>query len=499
MKDNSCVNKLLKRNSNSCSGTKFNKLTLETLKKFDVDLEKVQSEVVVLNVGIIDYEEKSAPSVFGEKKAISYLLSFVIYNIEFRAKLMTFEYSTRSELLKLDLACETLNVQKELKYCCNSLQRRRNLNLMFVSLIKFSRYLESRRLICDVIFKKSANIETEENKDGGKIIIYSNNTKCLKLAVFWNVECNSQYEVVDKVEAYYKVEELSNRDDIRNTLTQLTEPFLEFNQKYHLWKNLLKLLSKDSSIVHVDCACPSLESVEENCSEASTFEGISIIRHPYLTSERYKIKVEKEEPIDELDITPSSKYLPAMASSWTPMDTVQSDNTDVRLVSVSKTNVTGKDDFSNLNVYKGLLKDQFVVGRPSCSKVSRSSPNVGTSKAPNLYKDSHNPISRYPNQSISDCSIVSIVSYNNTRNPSISISDSDMDSVILLPSDNEVSSTSCRKRNACTCNHLSKQGGSSSYKSNTATFMEVDVCIPKKRKTTDDDLEITSVTYVIPD
>lgn len=92
MKGNNCANKLLKRSSNRFSGTKFNKLTLVTLKKFDVDLEKVQSEVVVLNVGIIDYEEKSAPSVFGEKKAISYLLDFVIYNIEFQAKLMTFEY-----------------------------------------------------------------------------------------------------------------------------------------------------------------------------------------------------------------------------------------------------------------------------------------------------------------------------------------------------------------------------------------------------------------------
>lgn len=288
---------------------------------------------------------------------------------------------------------------------------------------------------------------------------------------------------------FYFLAELSNRDDIRNTLTQLTEPFLEFNQKYHLWQKLVKLLSKDSSIVHVDCGCPSLESVEGSRSEASTFEGISIIKHPYLTSESYKIKVEKDEPIDEeLDIIPSSKCLPSVASNCTPMNAAQSDNTDVRFVSVSQPNVTEKNDFSNLNVYKGLLREQCAVGSPSCSKNSRPADYGATCETPNLFTYPHMPVSRDPNQTI-----------HSTRNASISISDSDMDSVILLPSNNQVSSTSCGKRNACSYNHLIKQGGTSSYKSNCGTFMETDVCMPKKLKTTDDDLEITSITYVIPD
>ncbi|XP_050315605.1 uncharacterized protein LOC126750138 [Anthonomus grandis grandis] len=260
-------------------------LAFETLRKFDVDLEMIQKDVKILNFEMIDYEEKLQGSIFGEKESVSYLLSFETNYIQFHVKLLTFQYESRNELLKLEIDCRTPSIRREIKYCCNSLQRRRNLNQMFITLVQFSRYIEGRRLICDLVLNSSTHVSVRDHDEGGKVIVYAEATRDIKVGVLWTVECNSELEVVDKVEVFFKVSELPNKDNIKDELIQLTEPHLSFNEKYHLWKNLLKLLD-------------SLNNSSKSDPKTTTdLDDIKVLKKPIVLPKT--VKVEKNEPLEE--------------------------------------------------------------------------------------------------------------------------------------------------------------------------------------------------------
>ncbi|XP_060524133.1 uncharacterized protein LOC132700666 [Cylas formicarius] len=176
---------------------------------------------------------------FGEKNSLLYTVKFSTYNTEFCLKLLTFQYENSYEILKVDIEPENERYRKELEYCCNSLKRRRNLNLLFKTLIEFSKALESRRLIVEIILARSRYVNMEENVDGGVIIMYRDLKLNIRLGIFWSVVCHSDFEINDVIEVYYNNIELPNLEDIKKTLVSLTHPQLNFREKYHTWKYLL--------------------------------------------------------------------------------------------------------------------------------------------------------------------------------------------------------------------------------------------------------------------
>ncbi|KAL1512661.1 hypothetical protein ABEB36_002219 [Hypothenemus hampei] len=264
-------------------------LTLDVFKKFNVQVEKVQKDVQITNFEMTEFEERDKNSVFGEKQSACYVMNFTTFNILFEVKMLIYEYECKSELLKLDIDCKTSSVEKEVQYCCNSLQRRRNLNHMFLTLITFASYLESRRLIINILLENGPNINIVNNKNGGKIIVYSDKRKNIQFGVFWDVACNSEHTVFDKIDIYFKSSELPDASDFSDLLKQLTEPRLQFNQKFHLWKHILQRLSESKN------------------SKKSIIEDVSIIRHEPLILKA--ITTKKEFPNQVICIKKSESNL----------------------------------------------------------------------------------------------------------------------------------------------------------------------------------------------
>ncbi|XP_030759519.1 uncharacterized protein LOC115884938 [Sitophilus oryzae] len=218
-------------------------IVLEALQKFDVQLTDRKNELTFLNFDISRYQQSHSQSVFGEKQSLSYMFHFITYNVKYTVKLLVFQYDDKMEVLKLDIEPQNWTSKKELEYCCNYLKRRRNLKLMFEVLIQFSRNIEARRLICDIILKKNNFVTIQQNKDGGIIIVYCDITTQIKFGIFWSIVCTPKLGVTDMIEVYYKSAECLNHSSVKQKLIRLTQTNLNFTTKYHLLRDLFQELS----------------------------------------------------------------------------------------------------------------------------------------------------------------------------------------------------------------------------------------------------------------
>lgn len=260
---------------NSVRDNPLLEVAIKALEKFDVNLEEITTELRILDFAISEYQRRKNNVIFEEYESVSLKLLFVTYNVKFLVRLLYFQKDNQVQVLKLDIQPKTPGVKEELAYCCNSLQRRRNLNLMFKTLIIFSRFIESRRLICDLILHKTNHVCIEENKDGGIIVVYSDEVRNIQIGIFWTIGCNSTHEVRDFIEVYHKVVELPNKDEIKCKLNQLTEPSLDFIRKYNIWKSLINDLSEKILLVRIhkmpdDSKTTNLCYVSDDTSSDST-------------------------------------------------------------------------------------------------------------------------------------------------------------------------------------------------------------------------------------
>ncbi|KAF7278545.1 uncharacterized protein LOC143195831 [Rhynchophorus ferrugineus] len=256
---------------------KLQQLVFEALKKFDLNLDQNSDELKFLNFDVSRYQQSHTKSVFGEKQSLSYMFHFTTYNLEYIVKLLAFQYDNKMETLKLDIEPLNIDTKKELEYCCNYLKRRRNLNQMFITIIQFSRFIEARRLICDVILKKCNKVTISSNKDGGIIIVYSNELMQIKFGIMWSIIYNSVQEITDVVEVYYKNVECPNKDSIKHKLIKITHPNLNFTTKYHLWKELFRDLEKDTRQKEIPSTYSPAPSGSLNVEIMDTSEATGIV------------------------------------------------------------------------------------------------------------------------------------------------------------------------------------------------------------------------------
>lgn len=98
-------------------------------------------------------------------------------------------------------------VEKEIETCRNVLKRSRNLNVIFTSLIEYSRFLETRRLIAAIIFSKEQRISLERHDDGALLIKYARvlpNNDNIYIGVGWRIDWDlNECCPIDNVEVYY--------------------------------------------------------------------------------------------------------------------------------------------------------------------------------------------------------------------------------------------------------------------------------------------------------
>ncbi|CAH2010439.1 unnamed protein product [Acanthoscelides obtectus] len=151
----------------------------------------------------------------------------------------------RNEILKLDIEVPDKEVEKEIARTRNYLKRYRNLNEAIRLLIQTSKFLETRRLITDILFNKEPCITLSRLDDGGLCVQYLKETDslCVKILVGWRIDRDMNTNtIIDVIEVFYNNFNLPNASVIKNILTSLTHPTLDFHKKLKLWKLLIGCL-----------------------------------------------------------------------------------------------------------------------------------------------------------------------------------------------------------------------------------------------------------------
>ncbi|CAH0551378.1 unnamed protein product [Brassicogethes aeneus] len=212
--------------------------------KEDFNINVSLTDVVFTKTRIELYNNnENKHSSFGEKLCLLYLADFTIYNIQFSIKILTFNYDNSNEVLKLDITIPDKWLEKEMASCRNFLQRNRNLNLTFNVLTEFAKFLEARRLICEVVFTKEPRVNITRDEQGGIKV------KCLDIlsnmyfGTYWRIEWNlKNFSVIDMIEFYYT--NFDNRGGIKEKMEKLTHPSLDFHNKLKVWKALMSEIQK---------------------------------------------------------------------------------------------------------------------------------------------------------------------------------------------------------------------------------------------------------------
>nr|CAH7767579.1 unnamed protein product [Callosobruchus chinensis] len=181
-------------------------------------------------------------NVFGEKHFLLYTCDISIYNVSFLIKILSFNYVKKNEILKLDIEVPDKQVEKEVARTRNYLKRYRNLNETLRLLIQTSKFLETRRLITEILFSKESCISLSRLDDGALSIQYSEEIDevSIKIIVGWRIDRDlNSNAVIDVIEVYYNNFNLPNAPVIKDILTSLTHPSLGFHEKLKLWKSLI--------------------------------------------------------------------------------------------------------------------------------------------------------------------------------------------------------------------------------------------------------------------
>ncbi|KAJ8936632.1 hypothetical protein NQ314_012248 [Rhamnusium bicolor] len=214
--------------------------------KLDFNINVDLTDIVFTNGNINKYNENSN-NVFGEKLCLIYTFDFTIYNVQFSMKILAFAYEKSSEILKLDIDLGNKHIEKEIAACRNFLQRHRNLNATFSTLIQFAKFVETRRLISAIVIAKEPKVVFSKYEDGGLVVKYLDNLSNVLIGICWSINWNlKESMVVDVIEVYYNNFVLPNANDIKYRLTSLTHPTLDFHTKLKLWKLLMNDLRKNT-------------------------------------------------------------------------------------------------------------------------------------------------------------------------------------------------------------------------------------------------------------
>ncbi|XP_049819255.1 uncharacterized protein LOC109609342 [Aethina tumida] len=207
--------------------------------KQDFNINVNLSDVIFTKTNIDLYNNNENRSTsFGEKLCLLYIADCTVFNMQFSMKILTFNYDKSNEVLKLDINIHDKWIEKELASCRNFLQRNRNLNLTFSILTEFAKYIEARRLICDVVFMKEPRVTLTKDEQGGLKI------KCLDMfskiyfATYWRIEWNlKDYSIKDFIEFYYT--NFDNPSTIKTIMENIIQPSQEFQTKLKLWKSFM--------------------------------------------------------------------------------------------------------------------------------------------------------------------------------------------------------------------------------------------------------------------
>ncbi|KAJ8963455.1 hypothetical protein NQ318_018937 [Aromia moschata] len=214
--------------------------------KSDFNINVDLSDVVFTKGDIRKYNDNTN-NVFGEKLCLVYTTEFTIYNVQFSMKVLTFTYEKSYEILKLDINLNNPYIEKEMAACRNFLQRHRNLNATFVTLIQFAKFVEMRRLLSAVVLDKEPKIVLSKKEEGGLNVKYLDNLSKVLIDIHWRIDWSlKESMVVDVIEVYYNNFVLPNGNDIKQKLTSLTHPSLDFHTKLKLWKLLVDDLRKNT-------------------------------------------------------------------------------------------------------------------------------------------------------------------------------------------------------------------------------------------------------------
>ncbi|KAJ8973912.1 hypothetical protein NQ317_000457 [Molorchus minor] len=221
--------------------------------KLDFNISADLSDVVFTKGDIKKYNE-NVSDVFGEKLCLVYTTEFKIYNVHFSIKMLSFIYAKSNEILKLDINLNDPHLEKEMAACRNFLQRHRNLNATFATLTQFAKFNEMRRLVGAIVLCKEPKFVLSKKPDGGVNIKYLDNLSKVLIDIHWTIDWNlKDSSVVDIIEVYYNNFDLPNASDIREKLTRLTHPSLDFHPKLKLWKLLLDDLRKKQQEYNSSC------------------------------------------------------------------------------------------------------------------------------------------------------------------------------------------------------------------------------------------------------
>nr|CAI5837714.1 unnamed protein product [Callosobruchus analis] len=198
-------------------------------------------DVVLKNCSIKKYSDINE-NVFGEKLFLLYTCDIAIYNVSFLIKILSFNYVRKSEILKLDIEVPDKHVETEVARTRNYLKRYRNLNETIRLLIQTSKFLETRRLVTEILFNKEPCITLSRLEDGALCIQYLEeiNDLPIKIIVGWRIDRDlNSNAIIDVIEVYYNNFNLPNAPVIKSILTSLTHPNLDFHEKLKLWKSLI--------------------------------------------------------------------------------------------------------------------------------------------------------------------------------------------------------------------------------------------------------------------
>ena len=106
--------------------------------------------------------------------------------------------------MKLDIDLSNKHIEKEAAVIRNFLQRHRNLNAAFTTLIQLAKFIETRRLICAIVIAKESKVVLCKHADGGIVIKYLDNLSNVLIGIYWKIDwCMKESTVVDVIEVYY--------------------------------------------------------------------------------------------------------------------------------------------------------------------------------------------------------------------------------------------------------------------------------------------------------
>ncbi|CAG9863841.1 unnamed protein product [Phyllotreta striolata] len=213
--------------------------------KKDFTIFEDLSEVKFTLIKKENYKNQDHYNAFGEKLCTVYKLNFNVFNVFYCMKLLVFFYDNSCEILKLELQVQDADIEKEIIVCRNRLQRHRNVNFTFLMLKKVSRFIETRRLISEIIFKKEPRVNFQKSTDGTLEIKYKNDSPDIFISFGWKIEWDiKNCDVVDVIEVYYNNFEIPNMNYIKELLVSLTHPTLEFSVKLKFWRQLFESLGE---------------------------------------------------------------------------------------------------------------------------------------------------------------------------------------------------------------------------------------------------------------